>query len=115
MKKGKDMNENSISKLLAMAMGLGIINGAYDDYYMFSDEKLMGYSVSLIMEIDELLDKGYKKDEIINIIKECDFCGNDSELTKEEGEYLRNYSIRMLNIRYNLYVKEKNTTKILKK
>ncbi len=101
------MREEEISKLLAFAMSLGSINNKYSDYFMFSDEKLMGYSVSLVMEIDELLEKGYTKEEITKIIIECDFMANDSELTKEEAEYLRNYALRMLPIRYELYLKEK--------
>lgn len=103
------MNKNSVTKLLAIAMELGITSSAYDNYYMFSDEKLMNYSISLIMEIDELLDKGYTKDEIATIIKESDFCTSDLELTREEGEYLRSYSNRMLDIRCKLYNEEKST------
>ena len=87
---------------------LCVTNDEYSDYYMLSNEKLMSYSISLIMEIDELLENGYTKDEITKIIDECDFCANDPELTKEESEYLRNYSIRTLDIRYNLYIEENN-------
>lgn len=106
------MNDNSISKLLALTMTLGISNCMHDNFYLISEEKFMNYSVSLIMEIDDLLDMGYTKDEIVKIIKECDFCAKDAELTKEDGEYLRSYCIRMLDIRFNLYIEEKNRTKM---
>ena len=101
------MVEEEIYKLLSMAMGLGCSNDIYSDYFMFNNEKMMGYSVSLVMEIDELLDIGYTKEEIIKIIMECDFTANDPELTEKEAEYLRKYSLRMLDVRYNLYVEEK--------
>lgn len=101
------MKNDDIYKLLALTMSLGQMNDIYSDYFMFSNEKLMGYSVSLVMEIDELLDKGYTKEEITKIIVECDFVTSDSELTKDEAEYLRNYSLRMLDIRYKLYLEEK--------
>ncbi len=99
-------NKKEIYKLLATMMSIGNVN-TYTDYYMFSDEKLMGYSVSLIMEIDDLLDSGYSREEIFKIIMECDFMANDSELTKEEAEYLRSYALRMLDVRYELYLEEK--------
>lgn len=105
------MSENTFYKLFSLPLELLGINDKFMDFYMFfhifSDEKLMGYSVSLIMEIDELLDKGYTKEEIIKIINECDFTTNDPELTKEEAEYLKIYSLRALNIRYKLYIEEK--------
>lgn len=109
------MNENIISKLLAISMALGITSGKYNDYYLFGNERLMDYSISLIIEIDELLDKGYTKDEIATIIKGCNFCNIDSELTKEEGKYLKSYSIKMLDIRYDLCIKEQNIKKLYKK
>ena len=107
------MSENGISRLLAMSMALGA-SSEYVDYYLYSDEKLLNYSVSLVIEIDELLDKGFNKDEITDMIKECDFCEKDPELTKEDGEYLRRHSMKMLDIRYELHEEKKNA-KSLKK
>ena len=108
------MDKNDINKLLAIPLALGMINGEYQDYYMFGNEKLMSYSVSLLIEVDELLESGYTKDEIITMIKESDFCEKDPNLTKEESEYLKSYSIRMLDVRYRLYM-EKNSIKKLYK
>lgn len=109
------MSKDDIYKLLALPMLLGNINNTYSEYFMFSNEKLMGYSVSLIMEIDELLDNGFTKEEINTLIMECNFINNYPELTKEEGEYLRKYSLRMLDIRYRLYLEEREKIKRLKK
>lgn len=100
------MKEKDIYKLLAIMMSIG--DGTYSDYYMFSNDKLMGYSVNLIIEIDELLDMGYTEEEIGKIITKCDFMKNDFELTEEDGEYLRNYALKVLPIRYELYSEEKD-------
>ena len=108
------MNEKGISRLLAMPMTLGAVS-EYVDYYLCSDEKLLNYSVSLVIEIDELLDKGYTKDEITDMIKKCDFCEKDQELTEEDGEYLRRHSIKMLDIRYDLHEEEVALKKLEKK
>ncbi len=104
-------NENAFYKLLALSTSLGSMNNSYGDLFMFSDEKLMPYSVSLVMEIDDLLEKGYSKEKVIDLIKGADFTLNDPELTKEEAEYLKNYSLRMLEVRYKLYTEEKNKAK----
>lgn len=123
------MTEESIYKLLLPTMLLGNPNNLFGDYYMLNSEKLIGYSVSVVMEIDELLDKGYSKEEITSLIMRCDYTVRDQNLTKEEGECLRKYSLKMLDIRYKLYLEEKgcfdevypessekdNSTKSLKK
>ena len=106
---------DTIYKLLALSMTLGKIGDVYNDYYIYSNEKLMGYSVSLVMEIDELLDNGYTKDEITDLIMGTDYTNIDPELTGEEGEYLRKYSLKMLDVRYRLYMEDKKNSKELKK
>lgn len=109
------MVEDSIYKLLTLPMMFTKMNDAYTDYFMFNNEKLRGYSVSLVIEIDELLDNGYSKEEIANLIMETDYTKSDPNLTKEEGEYLRKYSLRMLDVRYKLYIEDKKNSKELKK
>ena len=81
---------------------------------MMYDERLMSYSVSLVSEIIELLDGGYSYDEIKTIIMECDFIKNDPELTAKEGEFLRKDALRILDIRYKIYVEDKNIKKKIK-
>ncbi len=108
-------NGELIYKVLSFMLTLNnLSDNPYDDIMFMYDEKLMGYSVSLIGEIDELLDKGYSYDEIKEIIRECDFVNNDPELTKEEGEFLRKDALRILNIRYRLYEEEKKIKKKIK-
>ncbi len=101
------MAEESIYKLLSSTMLLGNPNNLFNDYYMLNSEKLIGHSVSIVMEIDELLNKGYTKEEITSLIMRCNYTIIDQDLTEEEGECLRNYSLRMLDIRYKLYFEEK--------
>ena len=103
-------------KLLSLAMSIGNMDDqTYSDFMFMFDEKLMGYSVSLVMEIDELLDRKYTKEEIIEIINNCDFQKNDPELTNEEVSYLRNEALRLLDIRYRIYMDDKYKEKIKKR
>ncbi len=105
-----------ILKLLSLVMPIGNMNDqTYNDLMFMFDEKLMGYSVSLVMEIDELLDKKYTKEEIIEIINDCDFQKNDPELTCEEALYLRKEALRLLDIRYKIYMGDKYKEKTKKR
>ena len=110
------MNKDLISRTLALMMTLNVMN---DSEYanlmtMYYSEKLMGYHVSLVIEIDDLLDEGYAYDEIKEFIKTCDFKKNDPELTEQEAEYLRMEAYRLLDIRYKLYMDEKKQEKTKK-
>lgn len=103
------MNRDIFAKFYAISSLLAGIAGDYaEEFLMFDNEKMRGYSVSLVNEIDELLKQGKTKEEVVTIIKENDFVAKDPELTKDEGEYLRNYSLKILNIRYQLFVEEKD-------
>lgn len=97
----------SINNLLSLIMSISNTDKYYDDFMLF-DEKLMGYSVSLVMEIDELLEKEYQKEEIAEIINNTNFLETDPTLNQEEAEYLKKYALKILNIRYNLYLEEKD-------
>lgn len=100
-------------KLFSLPLALG---GMYSMWYYFlGKDELMGYSVSLVMEIDELLDMGYSIEKIEEIIKKCDFVSINPYLTEEDAELLRNYSLRMLPIRYELYIKEKEAKGLKKR
>ena len=87
----------------------------YSELIMAYDEKLMGYSVSIVSEIIELLEEGYSYDEIKELIMECDYAKTDPELTEEEIAFLRKDALKILNIRYRIYMDEKNTKKRIKK
>ena len=103
------MEKDFISKFYAISSLLAGIAGGYaEDFLMLDNEKMRGYSVSLVGEIDELLNNGKTKEEIMALIKENDFVAKDPELTKDEGEYLRSYCLRLLDIRYKLFIEEKN-------
>ena len=86
----------------------------YDDVMFMYDEKLMSYSVSIVGEIIELLENGYSYDEIKKLIMECEYAKVYPELTKEEISFLRKDALKMLNIRYKIYMDEKNTKKKIK-
>ena len=103
------MENDFILKFYAMSSLLAGISGCYiEDFLMIDNEKMMGYSISLVEEIDWLLKEGKTKEEIETIIKENDFMSKDNELTKDESEYLRSYCLRLLGIRYKLFIEEKN-------
>ena len=99
------MNDAMIYKLFSLPFALAGMDPM--NYYLFDNEKLMGLSISLLIEIDELFDMGYSMEKIEEIIKKCDFVSKNPELTKEDAEWLRNYSLNILPIRYRLYNEEK--------
>ncbi|MBQ3307045.1 MAG: hypothetical protein IJG68_02505 [Bacilli bacterium] len=101
------MIEEQKYKPLLLAIDLGMFGDnyySYEDFYLFHNEKLLSYSISLISEIDHLIEQGISKDEIINIIMNCNFTEKDPRLTEGEGNYLKNYSLKLLNIRYEIYL-----------
>ena len=103
------MNRDLFAKFYALSSLLAGIAGDYaEEFIMLDNEKMRGYSISLVNEIDELLEQGKTQEEIVTIIKENDFVAKDPELTKDEGEYLRSYSLKLLDIRYQLFVEEKD-------
>lgn len=101
------MLDELIYKALGLPLSLANSCDEYNDFLILNSEKMMNYSVSLVIEIDELLEKGYHKEEIQEIIMECDFVKTDPELANEEAEYLKKYALRLLNIRYKLFTDEK--------
>ena len=107
----------NVSYLLSLLMSIGNVDDTTYSHFMMFDEKLMGYSVSLVIEIDDLLYNGRTKNEIIDIINDCDFQANNPELTIEEALYLKHEALRLLDIRYELYNenKDKNNKKHLLK
>ena len=107
------MSKNNIYTLLTLPAVFGTMANSYTDYIMLSNDKVLDYSISLVIEIDELLEKGYSKEEIADLIMNCDFTIKDSELTKEDNEHLKIYALRTLDIRYELY-NEANVTRKLK-
>ena len=65
-------------KILNMLLGISGVYGYEFSYYdMLYNEKLLNYSVKLLLEIEELLDKGYSKEEVLDLIIESDFKKNN--------------------------------------
>lgn len=107
------MERDFMSKFYTVSSLLSGLAGDYAlEFLMLDNEKMRGYSVSLVDEIDALLNNGNTKEEIVTIIKENDFVAKDPELTKEEGEYLRDYCLKLLDIRYKLFIEEKNKNRL---
>lgn len=95
-------------KILNMLLGISGIYGYEFAYYdMLYNEKLLNYSVKLLLEIEELLDKGYSKEEVMNLIIESDFKKNN-EINKEEEKLLKADAIRILDTRIKVRKKRKN-------
>ena len=107
------MNNNQ-EILETMSLIFGLTNSQYDEMMIFGDEKLMSASVNLVTEIDDLLDKGYTMPEITELIDKANF-KEKLEVTDDDAEILRNHAYRLLGIRYNLYMEEKNKEKTRKR
>ena len=106
--KNKNMNGGLFYKFLAISKLLAISNDYFDDFLMFGYEKIIGYYVSLVEEIDKLLNDGYTKEEIISFINQTDFTKQHPELTEEENDYLKNFALDIFDIRYNIYLEHKD-------
>lgn len=109
------MEKENVNKLLSLMMGIGgMNNNPYNDFLIFGDKKLLNYSVSLVLEIDDLLEQGYTKEEITELINMSNFCEKDHSLSNEEGEILKNYAYHILEIRYELFIESKKEEKVKK-
>ena len=105
---------NNKEILQTMSLMFGLTAMPYDEMLIFGDEKLMGASVNLVIEIDELLDGGHTVPEIKELIDKANF-KEKLEVTDDDAKILRNYAYRLLEIRYNLYMEEKNKEKARKR
>ena len=76
--------------------------------FMESNEKVMGHIFVLTSEINELLEQGYSKEEIQDLIINCNYKQKDESLTDEECKYLKNEALKILDIRYRIYLENKD-------
>ena len=105
-------NKKVIFQLVSLMMGIGgMNNNPYNDFLIFGDKKLLNYSVSLVLEIDDLLEQGYTKEEITELINKSNSCEKDSELSSEEGVILKEHAYHILEIRYHLFMEIKKEEK----
>ena len=66
----------------------------------------------MINETDNLDPEGL---DMLKLSKENTYISINPYLTEEDAELLRNYSLRMLPIRYELYIKEKEAKGLKKR
>ena len=90
-------------KLLAHLFALNtVMSGAngesFEDMIYMSREHIRNLSVSLILEIRELEEKGYTYEEIEKMINECDF--SEYDLQDEEKDFLKRDAQKTLKIVY---------------
>lgn len=71
---------------------------SFEEMWYLSNEKIMNYSVGLICEICDLIEKGYTYDEISEMIKNTKFDGLN--LSEEEKSFLRKDAQKTLKIKY---------------
>lgn len=68
-----------------------------EEIYYLSNPKIMDYSVSIILEIHELLDKGYSYDEILEMIEDINL---KKELEEDEVFFLKKDARKSLKLIY---------------
>lgn len=71
---------------------------SFDDMYYLSDPKMMNISVSLIMEIRDLKDKGYTYEEIFDLVQSMDL--SQDNLTEDEYSFIKRDAVKNLKIIY---------------
>ena len=94
---------SSKKKLLAhlFALNCAFSNGygeSFEDIIYMSREHIRDLSISLILEIRELEEKGYTYEEIEKMINECKF--EEYTLEDDEKEFLRRDAQKTLKIVY---------------
>ena len=90
-------------KLLAHLFAINAVLGgsygeSFEDIIYMSKEHIRNISVSLILEIRELEEKGYSYEEIEKMINECNF--DEYDLKSDEKEFLRKDAQKTLKIVY---------------
>ena len=78
-----------------------------NSYDYICNEKVFNYSVQLLTEIMELIESGYSKEKIMELIDNI----NVSDMEQYELESLKLEGYRMLNIRYKIYMENKKIRK----
>ena len=90
-------NKKLLARLFALNCALGGSHGeSFEDMIYMSREHIRDLSISLILEIRELEEKGYTYEEILNMINECDF--SEYNLTDEEKGFLKRDAQKTLKI-----------------
>lgn len=88
-----------LAHLFAFNSALGGCYGeSFEDMIYMSREYIRDLSISLILEIRELEEKGYAYDEILSMINECNF--DEYNLSDDEKSFLRRDAQKTLKIVY---------------
>ena len=77
-------------------------------YDYVSSEKMLGFSVQLLLEITEYIESGYSKNEIQKMI---DNMKKPHELNFDEFDDLKRDGYSMLDIRYGIYLENSKKRK----
>ena len=92
-------NNKLYAHLFAINTAIGGKYGeSFEDMFYMSKENIRNLSVSLILEIRELEEKGYSYEEIENMINECNF--EEYDLKEDEKEFLKRDAQKTLKIVY---------------
>ena len=89
-------NRKLLARLFALNCALG--GDSLEDIIYMSKDYIRDISVSLILEIRELEEKGYTYEEIFEMINKCDF--NEYDLSDDEKNFLRRDATKTLKIVY---------------
>ena len=90
-------NKKLLARLFALNCALsGSYGESFEDMIYMSREHIRDISISLILEIRELEEKGYTYEEILNMINECNF--SEYNLTDEEKGFLKRDAQKTLKI-----------------
>lgn len=92
-------NRRLLAHLFALNSALGGPYGeSFEDIIYMSREHIRDLSVSLMLEIRELEEKGYTYEEIENMINQCDF--QEYNLKEDEVNFLKKDAQKTLKIVY---------------
>ena len=92
-------NRKLLAHLFALNCALNSSYGeSFEDIIYMSREHIRDLSISLILEIRELEEKGYTYEEILNMINECNF--EEYNLSDDERNFLKRDAKKTLKIVY---------------
>lgn len=92
-------NRKLLAHLFALNSALsGEYGESFEDMIYMSREYIRDLSISLILEIRELEEKGYTYEEILMMINECNF--DEYNLSDDEKSFLRRDAQKTLKIVY---------------
>lgn len=93
------MSKSELFKLMAFNSLLSQSYGySFEEIYYMSNDDVRNISVSLILEIRELFEKGYSFEKVKELIDSCDF--NEYNLDDDQIDFLKRDANKTLKIVY---------------